>query len=1123
MGGRSCADKRSHRRPGKIRKGLARDCVVLYKQWRILMKPRRVLSGAATKPFPSGRMPILTAFFLLLAGLCSLTTRAQGTITFGTNIGFNLQFHAGGTNIVTRHYTHAGPLFGERLYHGLRLVAAGSSGKYFGTERHYVYELNAQRGTFTNVPLERIGPMMAQQGWPMGVGYDSQRNEIILVSLGGEGYIHGYSPVTDSWSLVTSMDNWDFDNIEHHRLDDGYYGAHNTHLSSPGDRVTLRVSRVNRDGTQGSSISIPELPFGVGFNDHEAELVSVGEHLVLLLEPGRGFYDKGQAKESRIYLIKPATGEVTLTYRKVWQQWPPTNTPPTVQMMALQNSSIFDQGSPIRLAAVANDVDGQILRVEFFANGRSVGHGGGPNAADQFELVWTPPSGTYSVFARATDASGATADSIPISVSVRGAASFQMTFYPETGVFVPGGQIFTRTYTPTGPESEGRLLPGMTMVSDGQGFYYGIYWDKVYRVNGATGVAEKLELPAGLEPLSWPLGITFDSKRNRVLVVSIGGEGFLYAYSVATGQWSIVASMQNHDFDSLLYDPASDLIYAASPTGITKINASGQVLGHIPVRQIADPLGSSTYATMHLGPGGYHSEMVLMGDKIALLLEPVIYNGIGAGMESRIIMVDLAAQSSQLTYRKIWTGEPANVSPVAAIITPQSPATVLAGTTLRITAVASDSDGFIQHVEYYANGQILGRAQQRNEPGGGVFFDFNWTPATPGAYAIEARAIDNSNEVGSSAGLTVQVLPDGQPDDEFELTFYPVQGLSVNPAHVFTRQYTPQGPVEPGTRILPGMKMVPDGQGNFYGTHWHAVYKVDGDSGAAVELTIPAHLDRDFSWPMGVAFDSKRNRLLVVTVGGEGFLYAYSVATGQWSVVASMDNYDYDSILYHPGTDEIFAYQNGGIHKLSAEGEIIGSVRTPPIDLYVFPGDNHSEMALVDDRIALLIEPAAHRGIRGGSESRIYMINLANGGGELTYRKVWTEVPPNTPPTVRIVSPVDGTTYPVGAPVQVRAHAADTNGIVVGINFFANGTKIGSGTRVEGESQWTLNWTPPSAGTYSVFAQAQDDHGTSETRSRSESLLVIRIRRRLSSASVRPILKQRNFRPWWRRSIQRGS
>ena len=52
------------------------------------------------------------------------------------------------------------------------------------------------------------------------------------------------------------------------------------------------------------------MPFGVGFNDHEAEIVSIGDYLVLLLEPGRGFYDKGQAKESRIYMIKPATGEV---------------------------------------------------------------------------------------------------------------------------------------------------------------------------------------------------------------------------------------------------------------------------------------------------------------------------------------------------------------------------------------------------------------------------------------------------------------------------------------------------------------------------------------------------------------------------------------------------------------------------------------------------------------------------------------------------------------------------------------------------------------------------------------------------------------------------------------------
>src|SRR5688572_30514374 len=127
------------------------------------MKPRRVLSGVASKPFPSASATFITAIFVLLVGLCSLGARAQGTIIF-TNFMFSLQFHGGGTNIVTKHYTQTGPVFGERLYEGLRLVRAGSTAKYFATERQDVFELDAARGTFTTVPAERIGPNFVAQG-----------------------------------------------------------------------------------------------------------------------------------------------------------------------------------------------------------------------------------------------------------------------------------------------------------------------------------------------------------------------------------------------------------------------------------------------------------------------------------------------------------------------------------------------------------------------------------------------------------------------------------------------------------------------------------------------------------------------------------------------------------------------------------------------------------------------------------------------------------------------------------------------------------------------------------------------------------------------------------------------
>jgi hypothetical protein len=58
------------------------------------------------------------------------------------------------------------------------------------------------------------------------------------------------------------------------------------------------------------------MPFNFVPSEYETEVVSVGEYLVLLLEPSYEYYFGQQPRESRIYLIDPRTSEVWLTYRK---------------------------------------------------------------------------------------------------------------------------------------------------------------------------------------------------------------------------------------------------------------------------------------------------------------------------------------------------------------------------------------------------------------------------------------------------------------------------------------------------------------------------------------------------------------------------------------------------------------------------------------------------------------------------------------------------------------------------------------------------------------------------------------------------------------------------------------
>jgi hypothetical protein len=1033
------------------------------------MKPRRVLS-VATKPFPSGRAYLLV--FVLLVGLCSLCSfqgRAQGTIEFGTNVVFNLQFHGGGTTIITRQYTQAGPVVGERLYAGLRLIEAGASGKLFATERQEVYELDTAAGTFTNVPLSRIGPAMAQQGWPTGLGYDWMRNQIILVSLGGEGYIHTYSPATDSWALLTSMDNWDFDNIEYHRPDDAYYGAQNTHISTPSDRVTLRVSRVNRDGTHGASISIPDLPFGVGFNDHEAEIVSIGDYLVLLLEPGRGFYDKGQAKESRIYMIKPATGDVMLTYRKVWAQWPPANTAPTVHIQSPENGATFNQGSTMRLSAAATDAEGYVTRVDFLANGQLIGTGTRTDSPfGPFELHWTPPAGNYALVARARDQEGATTDSQPVNISVIsiGSSTFELSFYPLNGLSIATGQVFTRHYSPQGPAENGRLIPGMRVVRAADSNYFGTHWHQVYKIDPVTGGSQTMVVGSGAEALSWPMDVSYDSLRNRVLLVSLGGEGFLYGYSIYSNYWSTIASMQNHDFDSIVYHRALDVTFAYGYDGdLYKLNANGEIVGQIDLPSIG----------LQVSPGMYQTEMALVGNRIALLVEPDYPREIQAGQESRIYMIDPATGSMELTYRKIWETQPPNTPPTVEIVNPANGARVDVNAPVLLRARATDSDGIVAGVVFYVNGTRVGLGSR---DGTNNIYQVQWTPTVPGTYSIYATATDergaamDSVPIGIRAGepeSTENIVGIGAPDPEatelsplvaafdpahfiisrsgdqtHSLTvFYSIHGTAINGQDyqgISTSVTIPAGEASADITIIP----LPDSIiGGVTPPELMETVGIRLEPSPMMNPLPSYRIDPLRREAAAVIYERQRpaEGALEIAIPGAGFTYHDAV---KFLVPA-----------YHPTLDfPLVDYYVDGIKVGSSNVEVDG-----------IPNGGY------------VIHSFEWAGATAGQHTLQAKAILANG-----QMLVSSEVPfvvngiVAHPPTVQITQPADGAVFVAGRPIEVRLAAQDADGEVRRAEILVNGGLL---YRLELPSIGSLafNWTNPPAGRHALTARVTDNSG----------------------------------------------
>ncbi|HXG48964.1 MAG TPA: Ig-like domain-containing protein, partial [Methylomirabilota bacterium] len=102
------------------------------------------------------------------------------------------------------------------------------------------------------------------------------------------------------------------------------------------------------------------------------------------------------------------------------------NPPPRVEIVRPPAGQMFPASADIEIAVVARDPNGWVSRVEFFANGESIGveelvfiQPPPPGELQHFSMVWSNvPPGRYELSVTATDDAGATTRSGVVGVSV---------------------------------------------------------------------------------------------------------------------------------------------------------------------------------------------------------------------------------------------------------------------------------------------------------------------------------------------------------------------------------------------------------------------------------------------------------------------------------------------------------------------------------------------------------------------------------------------------------------------------------------------------------------------------------------------------------------------------------
>jgi hypothetical protein len=112
----------------------------------------------------------------------------------------------------------------------------------------------------------------------------------------------------------------------------------------------------------------------------------------------------------------------------------------------------------------------------------------------------------------------------------------------------------------------------------------------------------------------------------------------------------------------------------------------------------------------------------------------------------------------------------------------------------------------------------------------------------------------------------------------------------------------------------------------------------------------------------------------------------------------------------------------------------------------------------------------------GGNEMILRQyVNFSSSDPELARLYVYA-VPPNSPPSATLTSPAsNGFVGHTGTAIYLSASASDSDGYVTRVDYFENGSFIGSGYA----PNFTIAWVPNTSGIKQVSARAEDNAGAS--------------------------------------------
>jgi len=361
-------------------------------------------------------------------------------------------------------------------------------------------------------------------------------------------------------------------------------------------------------------------------------------------------------------------------------------------------------------------------------------------------------------------------------------------------------------------------------------------------------------------------------------------------------------------------------------------------------------------------------------------------------------------------------------SPTVALTSPLGGSVLPVNAPTVVFATAADADGTIRNVQFFANGLIIGTA---------ATFPYNtsFIPTSPGVYVLTAIATDNVGNRTTSVAVSVTVSGGAAP----------VVAITAPAA--------------------------------------------GGTVGVNLPQTITATASSSVGFIAGVQFlvngvvlatDTAFPYAAVWTPGAVGTYTLTSLATDNSGNVATSAPFTVTVAASAPPTVNITSPATGSAYTVGASLNITANAADSDGTI--------TQVAFLVNGLQLSVDTASPyaSSLWTPGSTGVYTLTAQatdNTGNVTTGAPVVVTVGVNAAPTVALTSPTAGLSFSLGNNVLIGALANDSDGTVVGVQFFANGLPVGSVSA----APYSLSWKPPGAGTFALTAVATDNVGNITT------------------------------------------